>query len=140
MMNRAEAKDEILAYFLSEYAGHTLVAHDNFDFDKPEDQQWVRLEIRDVYTRQATSAPNGARKFTRYGMIIFSVFVPIGEGTYNGNQLCEKVTDIFEGERVGEIVFYAGRFRQVGVNTGLKEEGVWYQYNGQIRYEFDQIK
>lgn len=145
-MNRSEAKDTILSYFNTqwgsipvEYIG-TPVSFENIEFTKPEDQPWVRFECRSIYTRQHTMGATGHRTFTRYCMIIYQVFIPIGQGTYDGDQLCEEIGEIFEATRLGPIVFHTNRFREVGIDHGLKKEGVWYQFNGQIRYEFDQTK
>lgn len=135
-MTRSEAKDLLLKEFITQYGDTTPYAlQNNEDFVKPTDSPWVRFIIRNNDAGIVSFGPKGQRRFGRMGSISYQVFIPINTGTYEGDILCEQINDIFEGERFGDIACKDGIWREIGVTNDE-----WFQFNGQIYYEFDQTK
>ena len=135
-MTRAEAKDVLLREFISVYGTTTPVAYENNEaFIKPTDAPWVRFLIQENTSDQKSIGAIGGRKYRRPGLISYQVFIPNNTGTYEGNLLCEKINDIFEGNRFGEITCWTGSWIEVGINSQDL-----YQFNGSIQFEHDQLK
>lgn len=133
-MTRAELKDTILPYFITEWNAHTPVAYDNVEFTPPTNAPWVRFSIINNDTNRISIGPTTHRKYERYGYIFFQVFILGDAGTYVGDQLCEKLINIFEGKKLNSILFDTGTYTETG------KDDIWYQYNGSIEWEFQEVK
>lgn len=146
-MTRQEAKKNLIIEFISEFNETTPVSLTNQndfilctnpitnDIPKPTDSSWVRFMIKNNDTPKQTLGKKGSRRYRRTGLIIAKVFIPEGEGTYDGDTLCEEILDIFEGERLGEIVCEKGYYEEFGND----EKGL-FLYNVIIPYWFDETK
>jgi hypothetical protein len=135
-MNRIEAKNFLLKEFITEYGSTTPVAYDNNEeFVKPDNASWARFSVLNHTSYQATMGGEDNRRFSRYGLILFQVFIPVNTGTYEGDVLCEQILDIFEAKRFGSIVCKTGEYKEIG-NTGND----LYQFNGSLPWEVDQTK
>jgi len=133
-----EASNITLSHFLTEWSSPgmpaTLVALEDLKFDKPNALPWVRMIIKQNEGRGQTIGGKGCRSFKRLGMILFQVFTPLYSGTYDGNDLCEKIIKIFEGENINNISYYNAFFSPTG------PDGNWYQFNGNIEFSFSDKK
>ena len=145
-MNRAEAKGIIIDQFISEFNETTpvnLSNQGNFilctspitNTVKPSDSAWVRFMVENNITPKATLGTKGHRRFRRTGFISSQIFIPEGVGTKIGNDLCEELISIFEGERLGDIAFDYGEYDEIG-----NIENNLYQFNVIIYYFFDEQK
>jgi hypothetical protein len=135
-MKRSEAKNLLMKEFIAEYATHTPVAYpNNEEFVKPTNAPWVRFIVEDNTSSQRTIGKSGNRRYNRLGLITYQVFIPNNTGTYEGDILCEKINDIFEGKRFGSINCWEGRYIHYGINAQDL-----YQFNGSITYSFDETK
>lgn len=134
-MDRVQVKNTLINEFISEWGSTTEYTLDNMTFNPPQEEAWVRFRVLNNDSSQHTIGPEDHRRFTRYGRIAYQVFIPLNSGTYNGDNYCETINNIFEGRRFGDIVFYEGTWGQSNV-----ENKDYYQFNGSIPYEFDQTK
>lgn len=133
-MTRDEVKDAILSYFITQWGSTCPVAYDNIEFTPPDNAKWIRLSVRNNDTNNLSIGVKGNRRFERYGFIFFQVFIPGDSGTYDGDQLCNAIVDLFEGEKIQNIYFPKGTYTEYG------KEDVWFQYNGSISWEFIEVK
>jgi hypothetical protein len=135
-MTRSEAKNILMKEFITEYASHTPVAYpNNEEFVKPTNAPWVRFLVEEITTKQNTIGKPGNRRYGRLGLIAYQVFIPNNTGTYEGDILCEKINNIFEGKRFGSINCWDGKYIPFGINAQDL-----YQFNGSISYTFDETK
>ena len=135
----SEAEDLILSKFINDWADTLPVSYQNSSFDPSGTSpgSWVVFRVFNTDPPSGMSptlGSRGNRRFRRLGEIFFQVFTPLGSGTYQGNQYCKQIRDIFEGERLQTIHFHQASWRQVGSNENN------YQFNGRIPFSFDEIK
>jgi len=137
MTTRTEAEDILLKEFRSSYSlGYPVAYENNEDFIKPTNAPWIRFQIKhNPHSGQVAFGEVGERKFERLGLIVYQVFIPLNTGTYDGNTTCDYINNIFEGNRFTDIYCEAGNWSEHGV-TGDE----WYQFNGVIFFNFDEIK
>jgi len=133
-MTRADLKDKILNYFIPAWGSTCYVAYDNINFTPPNNTKWMRFSIRNNDSNPISIGLEGNRRYDRYGFIFFQVFIPGDVGTYDGDQLCETIINLFEGKRLEQIYFSKATYSEVG------KEDVWFQYNGRIEWEFIEVK
>lgn len=133
-----EASDITVGHFLTEWnaAGmpNTPVVLENVKQTNPDDISWVRFVLKQNEGWGQTLGRRGCRSFKRLGMILFQVFIPLYSATYEGNDLCEKIVKIFEGERVSGVSYYNGYYSSTGPS------GDWFQFNGNIEMSFEEHK
>jgi len=137
MTTRTEAKDILLKEFLSSYQlGYPVAYENNEDFTKPTDSPWIRFIIKyNPHSSQVAFGEEGRRKFERLGIIAYQVYIPLNVGSYNGNVACDHINDIFEGNRFTDIYCEGGNWSEQGVTNDE-----WFQFNGTIFFNFDEIK
>ena len=136
MTTRITAKDTLLKEFISSYSLSYPVSYaNNESFVKPTTTPWVRFEIQNNFSDQSTIGATGNRRFERFGLISYQVFVPVNTGTYDGGTICEHINNIFEGKRFGDIIVETGTWSEIGVT-----DDDLFQFNGTLPFHFDQIK
>lgn len=136
MTTRVEAKDILLKEFISSYDLPYPVAYANNDnFTKPTTTPWIKFDIVNNNSRQVSFAVEGNRKFRRFGIISYQVYIPINTGTYDGGTICEAINDIFEGKRFEDIYCETGSWSEIGVT-----EDDLFMFQGTIYFNFDEIK
>ena len=146
-MNRKEASIAITNEFISEFSDTVPVTFDNQSSfwlctspmtasSKPSDSSWVTFTVEHNLTSKATLGTKGHRRFRRVGFISAQVFVPENTGTSTGEDICNEIINIFEGERIAtDLVFEYGEYVPVrNIDSG------WYQYNILIDFFFDESK
>lgn len=143
-MTRQEAKNILLVEFNNNFDSTIPVAYTNsnsFRFtngsstSKPTNSPWVRFKIQNNDSNQHTIGPKDGRRFGRYGLIEFQVYLPPNTGTYDGDTICEEIINIYEGERISGIVCHTGKYREV-----KNDEIDLFFFTGTIRFEFDETK
>lgn len=138
-MRRPEAVNTILTHFITNWDLGTYstipVIFDNDETEIPNNTSWVRLGIKFSPSKRTTIAQVGNRKFGRFGFVSFQVFILGGSGTYEGDNICEAIADVFEGKKVGSLI----DFTECSWSPTGKSD-IWYQYNGTIDFSFDDIK
>lgn len=138
-----EAQKALRAEFISNFDDTIPVNFNNRDIfylctspltiiEKPSDSIWVRFYFNMNNSFQRSFASEGNRDFRRPGMINYQVFVPKGEGTKEGSEVCEEINTIFEGKRFTDIYCYAGTYR----GSEVQEDG-FYMLVGTIPFDFD---
>ena len=143
-MKRSEAKSTLLKEFLDKFNTTTPISITNkndFFFStgikttKPTTSPYVRFWVQNNDTSTPTIGGVGARRFGRLGFIAAQVFIPENDGTKNGDELCEEIIDIFEGNRFNEIVCETGTYREAG-----NIENNYFTYDVTIFYRFHECK
>ena len=108
------------------------------DYQTPPDasQPWARVTLQHNYSNQTTFAQEGTRRFTRTGLLIVQLFVPLASKNVT---LCEKLgiiaRDAFEGKATaGGVWFRNANLREIGA------DGTWYQFNMSVEFQYDEFK
>jgi hypothetical protein len=144
-MTRQEAKQNLMNEFISNFNETTPVVFDNQNIFwyctnpltatvKPSDNSWVSFNIAFNKSYQRTIGKKPYRRWCRPGIIHANVNIREGIGTTDGDTLCEEIIDIFEGERIDEIVCYDGFYEPIGNVDGF------YLYNIIIYFKFNETK
>jgi restriction endonuclease S subunit len=82
---------------------------------------------------RSSNIQNG--KFSKKDNVFVDLEIPEKKKTYEGDILCEKINNIFEGKRFGSINCWDGKYIPFGINAQDL-----YQFNGSISYTFDETK
>lgn len=144
MTTRIESKNILLKEFNDNFDNTIPISYTNqdsfklttgVDTEKPFDSAWVRLKIQNNDSDQVSYGSPNNRKFGRFGLISYQVFIPQNTGTFDGDTICEEINNIFEGNRFGIIYCEEGSWSEVE-----NIENDFYQFNGTIRFNFDQVK
>lgn len=102
----------------------------------PGASSWARVTVQQATGEQATlSNDDGARKFSRGGIITVQIFTPFGGGLTEADALAKIVEDAFEGQTTPSGIW----FRNVRVNE-IGQDGDRFQTNVLIDYTYDEIK
>ena len=119
-MSYKDEANAIRSRFYSEWDETTEIAWPNKNFDPPDKQPWVRLEIE----------PAGADRVTMGGKVEYDgtvsvqVFVPQDQGDGEARDLAEQVCGIYRDAEIGEITFGTPH-----VTTGGLDGRGWYMLN-----------
>jgi hypothetical protein len=145
MTSITTARDDILTLFSTAWnAGPPsqgiAVLYDDSIGIKPKSGQpllpWVRAVVRHLSGGQASlSNFNGVSRYRRSGIFTVQVFTPYGGGLSLSDSLVSVIVNAFEGKASTNGVW----FRQIRVNE-IGQEGVWYQTNVLINFEYDEVK
>lgn len=101
----------------------------------PVDQPWASFIIRHADGFQTSLGGVGQRTFARVGIIIVSVFAPIGNGLSTSYTLAKMAADAYEGKHSPNGVW----FRNVIVRE-IGRDGEFFQANAMIDFDYDEIK
>ncbi|MCP4341365.1 MAG: hypothetical protein GY799_21420 [Desulfobulbaceae bacterium] len=136
MTTRLEAKNTLIKEFKSNYTFAYPVAYENDSkFSKVSGSPWLRFHIKNNKSVQTGFGPKPLRRFMRLGIITFQVFIPAGQGTYSGEEVCDHIVAIFEGEKFGDIYCDSGYWVEDGIQNTDE-----FQFTGRIFYHFDETK
>ncbi len=99
------------------------------------DQPWAMFVIRHAPAGQTTLGGVGKRTFNRLGIIITSIFTPIGNGLSTSYALAKIAADAYEGKHSPNGVW----FRNVAIQE-IGRDGEFFQLNVTIAFDYDEIK
>lgn len=141
MTTKAQARDFIAALFIDglSNAGITApVSYQNIKFDRPENENWIRLTFLPNSGTQETLGRQGNRKFQRSGIITAQIFVPLNSAMATSDSLVEAVQRLFETNDIdtGSDVLYF--FDVSNIDVGV--DGAWYQSNVTANYSYSFIQ
>ena len=106
----------------------TPIAWPNADFDEPESDAWVRLNIVTAQSEQTTTGAVGSRDFRHVGMVVVQVFVPKNTGDGYAKELADSACAVFRGVSEDGITFLAPY-----VEPG-PDDPKWFQVNATCPY------
>lgn len=135
-----EAYDEMLAAFKAAWdtTGYNAIYEDVASDGPPTSTEpWARVTIRHSPAggQVSLSSDTGTRIFSRSGIIIVSVFTPVGDGLSLAHSLGKIVADAFDGVSTpGRVLF-----RDVGLNE-IGPDGDFFQTNVTAAFEYDEVK
>lgn len=102
------------------------------DFAKPDNADWVRMNIRPAASVQVDICPGKPRSRTT-GSIIFQVFSPIGKGDASAMKLADRIKSAFRMVTADGIVYSEPTITTVGVTQA------WWQVNVTCPFQYDEI-
>lgn len=133
-MNYELATKTIRSFFATRWGSTTKVAYDDTEFTIPDDETWVRFNIKHVDGYQASiGAPTNNRQ-RREGFVIVQVFQPQGQGSLDARKKADLVIGHFLNQKVSGILFYDVHAKEIG-NDGAG----WYQINVLIKFRYDNL-
>ncbi len=104
----------------------------NINADPPEvPQLWGRLHIQNRDGTRA-SLGNACPRFRRFGSLFIMIFVPIGEGTQNADQIADSLVNAFDDAGAIDNIW----FRDVGMRE-VGPDGTYHQVNVEAQFTFD---
>ncbi len=138
-----EAVDDILTMFKDAWDTtgfgviyENVVAAEGSTVPPTSTDPWARVMVRHVTGNQSSlSGGLGTQRYTRTGVLIVQIFVPVGEGLSQALQLGKIVADAYEGKASPLQVW----FRNVRVNE-VGPDGDWYQVNTIANFTYDEVK
>lgn len=135
-MTRTEVKNTLIKEFQDSFMySHNVLYENNPDFVKSANEPWVRFTVKNGISMQRAFGSVGSRKFERHGIVSYQVFIPTGIGTYDGEVICDHINTIFEGKRFSDVYCESGYWTESGI-----DDTDWFQFNGRIFFNFDEIK
>ncbi len=134
----AQARDEIFTMLKAGWdaTGNTM-SYPNLPFEIPIDETpWGRTMLSlTPFSKQTLSSINGVKRYTRYGILTVQLFTVSGTGLSSADNYAKIIQDTFEGKSSPNGVWFKNaRSNDIG------PDGVWYQTNILIDFEFDEIK
>lgn len=97
---------------------------------------WITVTMQHSSGFQSTlSGAQGARTFSRLGLLTFQIFTPVGRGLQESYDLAKVVVDAFEGTATpGGVWFRNVRLNEVG------RDGEFFQLNVVVEFRYDEVK
>ena len=97
---------------------------------------WIRAIVRHTSGGQASLANfNGVSRYKRSGIFTVQVFTPAGDGLSLSDSLVSVIVNAFEGKSTADGVW----FRRIRINE-IGQDGIWYQTNVLINFEYEEVK
>jgi hypothetical protein len=111
------------------------VYKDNEKGGPTSSSSWIRLSVVGRTSSQETMGKSQNRKFLRKGTIFTQVFIPTQIGMFEGDRLCSKIRNIFEGKRLSSEIWVDDvDIREVG------PEGDFYLFLVESFFNYEEIK
>jgi hypothetical protein len=134
-MNFTQAEAEIRSFFKTAWAGQTEIAWPDVEFDRPNDQTWVRFNCAENAGFQASMGSIGSNRFRHLGVVTIQVFQPEGQGSKDARAKANNALGAFMGaETTNDIHFFDVAANQIG-NDGSG----YYQINVTASFRYDEI-
>ncbi len=83
------------------------VSYENVPFTPPNNSSWVKVQIRFGANNYATVIGPSTGSNRQSGIVVISVFSPIGVGTGDNFTIAERLKDLFDRKTVSQIIFDA---------------------------------
>ncbi|MEE8551509.1 MAG: phage tail terminator-like protein [Gemmatimonadota bacterium] len=132
-----EARDLLSAFVTTNWNVATSSApllYDNLNADRPATPSlFGRLNIQHV---SGMLAALGASRFRRMGVLSVQVFVPLGSGTQQADQVAESLVEALEG--VGPTTLENVWLRNIGMRE-VGPDGTYHQVNVEADFTFDRV-
>jgi hypothetical protein len=133
-MNYENATKAIRSFFAAKWGSTTKVAYDDVPFDIPDNETWVRFNIKHVDGYQASIGAPSHNRQRREGFIIAQVFQPQGKGSLDARKKADLIVGHFFNAQTSGIIFHDVHAKEIG-NDGAG----WYQINVLIKFRYDHI-
>jgi len=83
------------------------VSFENVPFTPPNNSSWVKVQVRFGANNYATLIGPSSGSNRQTGVVVISVFSPIGVGTGANFTIAERLKDLFDRKTVIQIIFDA---------------------------------
>lgn len=136
MTTMNEATEAVYGKFITDWAAATAVTFDDEEFD-PEAEggnEWVRVTVRHRPSDPQTIGRTGNRRYDRVASVIVQIYTDVKThpGRAQADARADAVKNIFEGIRLGGLVFYEADWREIGA------DGRWYQLNVEVPFSYEE--
>lgn len=103
------------------------------DFDKPENEAWVKMVINDGETLAIDIASNPT--FRSSGILVFGIFVPTEQGDRELRDIADELGSLFRYKQIDKTLFRAPSLDVLG--RVQIDNGAWYQGDVTIPFRRD---
>lgn len=131
-----EAKEAMLARFVSAWANVTPAQLDNEDYKPKEGVAWARVSVRHNGSGQETLNQPGLRRFSRRGSVFVQVFTPGNKGTSQTDALLTRAREAFEGVTLAGTTV---RFLDV-IAREVGPEDKWFMALVEAEFEYTETR
>jgi len=129
-----EAKEAILAQFVTNFTGTSAIATDNEEFETGGLTEWVRIVVRNTNRAQESFGGVGNRRFQSRGSVLVQVYTEANTGVQRSDTLAQEVVDVLEGISLTGVDLFAAVIRETG------PDGNWYQTVVEAEFDYFEIK
>lgn len=135
-MSYSTARNSITDGFATGWGSTTRIAYDNIEPDPPMPvgTSFVRLSIQMNLSDQITIGSTN-QTYRRFGICFVQIFTPEGSGYAGATTLVDTAVALFEGKKMGTVVFQDVNVREVG----NPRSEPFYQVNIAAAFRFDDI-
>lgn len=133
-MDFKAARDTVRAMFHTAWGTTTKVSWPDVHFTIPNNETWIRFDMKHNEGYQASAGSPGSNRFRREGVITIQVFAPEGDGANDAADKADAVADIFIGKTENGIQYYDTTSRDVG-----NDENGFFQINVTTKFKYDRI-
>lgn len=95
---------------------------------------WCRVSVRNLDGFQETLGGIGNRIYKRKASVYVQVMAPVNAGMRQGAELAYQARALFEGVRLGEIIFFGGVVKET------RPDGKWYVTLVDVSFEYYEKK
>ncbi len=136
MPSYSEAIQAMTSFFNTAWGNTTPViwGDDDSGNKKPDDQTWVRFNVRHVDGAQMSIGAPTANRFEQVGIVTIQVFQPEGKNGLDAQAKASAILDLYQGASSGGVHYSRARVREVG-NDGHG----WYQINVMADFRYEQL-
>ena len=100
----------------------------------PDNEEWIRFNIRHNDGFQASMGSPGTNRFERQGIITIQIFQPEGGHGLGAQNIADEIVTLYSGANDNGIEYFDTFAREVG-NDGFG----WYQINVVTTFRYEQI-
>lgn len=109
--------------------------------DHAEDEIWARWALDYVGGRQTTFAAPGQRKFNKTGLVIITVFTPLGGGLKSARDAAQIALFAYEGKRTpGDVWFRNVRIDSEGHGQGTGKNKSWWTQQVIAEFHYEHLR
>lgn len=129
-----DARAAVYTRFLNNFTGTSNITFPNENYDKPDNDSWVRVSVITLSRKQNTLGRSTNRVFRTKCLIYIQVFTPIDIGLKTGDTLATEALNIFEATSFSGVDCGNGTITEEGL------DGKWYNHLVSINMDYDEIK
>ena len=134
-MDYSQAVIAMQGYFNTGWASATpIIWGDDDNSEIPDENPWVRFNIRHSDGFQATAGAPSANRFERIGIITVQIFTRQGDYAVTARGLATSALKLYEGVENSGILYYDAAVREIG-NDGRG----WHQINVLTSFKYSEV-
>ena len=132
-MSYESERADIESLFSAQWGSTTAICYGNVAFNPDSYAEWVRISLISGSSQEQTIGTPSQPFYRHQGLVVVSIFTPLGAGESRGRVLAQQVTDIFKSRHLNNI-----RFRSPYL-TNIGPAGSYHQFNVNAPFVRDEL-